>query len=873
MSSPLLDIYSRIYREHTNFIMMLSAFHGIHVAVYLAAVSTLARRTSNGYFLLIITTLLFVVSTVWFMVNFHLEIAVALAAFRPDVYDILRHVAAPLLVIVRINHVLSDVVVVWRAWILWPRSRRVRVVLIGAIVCTAAGSIAELAYSYTKFGWMAYAANLPKQSANYSRAFLTILPVILTNILSTALVGYKVWEYRRNVKSSLGGVAQTRVEKILLLLVESGVIYSAIWVIYLAVVLADINGAFDSDLTHMGPAAMMVPVMPAIAAVVEDDCARFKPGQHAFLLFLLTSVSKPTGLIFVNRALDLVGLSLLLYDYTITIGEYIFSVHLPIDHLRLIQIQVWAVANQDGDFDVRKAKNGSGMSCLVLYVPDSSVHWMSAVWIILMVFDLIVFVLTAFKTMEAVREPKMALSRVLLRDACLYFGFMVLLNAANVVTYYPYLRGCLGTLANRTPPEMATGLEAQMKLAALAVQSVLFGIYIALVLAMIYLLTLRPHSETVRRTSRLGERLLFAGLILLSAMITGEWICIVIRAFQAFILWEGGQHADNFYANITGPSEVLRSAFHSATVTIADLFVVARLYVIWNYRKSVILLPITALVLLLGTESTISAVGVTYAYGAYEMMDPATLASLHRWRMAQSILTIWYALLDSAARPRFDEAAHSINVYCTVGRVQRQAAQFSGSRSVRSVVTLMAESAAFYTSIVLIAQITYGTNHVSNYFFNDCIPPAAALAAVLVHVRAVLGRGGGQEGDAEMGPVEGRRGSRGSSRGRRGSSWGGGDGRAETWGGRASTWDGRAEACGGRDLAWAGRVERSPSTPTFGDRANGEERRSASTEGRRSSSTEGRRSTVKRCSPIQIHVTQSSQSCVDLRDVPKAVCR
>ncbi|KAL1750336.1 hypothetical protein FB107DRAFT_252204 [Schizophyllum commune] len=474
-----------------------------------------------------------------------------------------------------------------------------------------------------------------------------------------------------------------------------------------------------------------------------------------------------------------------------------------------IAVSAWAVANQDGDFDVRKAKNGSGMSCLVLYVPDSSVHWMSAVWIILMVFDLIVFVLTAFKTMEAVREPKMALSRVLLRDACLYFGyakarlplfsvpklipfrFMVLLNAANVVTYYvatPYLRGCLGTLANRnvrvvneekgqkltpqnghadlrlgssrtlqsctflptvivtrrlpagaerracdcradgmvvmspaaapslfstssldprlrerrTPPEMATGLEAQMKLAALAVQSVLFGIYIALVLAMIYLLTLRPHSETVRRTSRLGERLLFAGLILLSAMITGQWICIVIRAFQA--------------------------------------------------------------------------------------------------------------------------------------------------------------------SIVLIAQITYGTDHVSNYFFNDCIPPAAALAAVLVHVRAVLGRGSGQEADAEMAPVEGRRRSRGSSWVDRGSGWGGRDG-------RASTWDGRAEACGGRNSAWAGQVERSPSTPTFGDRASGEERRSASTEGRRSSSTEGLRSTVKRCSPIRIHVEQVSQSCVDLRDVPKAVCR
>ncbi|KAL1679670.1 hypothetical protein EV122DRAFT_209658 [Schizophyllum commune] len=375
-----------------------------------------------------------------------------------------------------------------------------------------------------------------------------------------------------------------------------------------------------------------------------------------------------------------------------------------------------------------------------------------------------------------------------------------------------------------------------MTLAALAVQSVLFGIYIALVLAMFYLLTLRPHSRTVPRTGKLGERFLLAGLMLLSTMITGQWICLVIRAFQAFILWEGGQHADSFYANITGTSEVLRSAFHSATVTIADLFVVARLYVIWNCKKSVIILPITALVLLL-----VSAVGVTYAYGAYEMVDPATLTSLHRWRIAQSVLTI------------------CINLYCTtmivykVGRVQRQAAQFRGSRSVRSVITLMAESAALYTFLVLIAQITYGTDHVSNYFFNDCIPPAAALAAVLVHVRAVLQRGSEREGDAEMTPMK-------ECRRRQSSSWGGG-GRDP----QISTGDEHAEPWGGRNPAWAERVERSPSTPTFGDRP--------SREGRRSSSTEGRCSAVKRCSPMQIHVQKVSHSCVDLRDVPKAVCR
>ena len=41
---------------------------------------------------------------------------------------------------------------------------------------------------------------------------------------------------------------------------------------------------------------------------------------------------------------------------------------------------------------------------------------MSAVWIILMVFDLMIFLLTVYKTMEAFRQPEMALSYVLLRD-------------------------------------------------------------------------------------------------------------------------------------------------------------------------------------------------------------------------------------------------------------------------------------------------------------------------------------------------------------------------------------------------------------------------------------------------------------------------
>ena len=47
---------------------------------------------------------------------------------------------------------------------------------------------------------------------------------------------------------------------------------------------------------------------------------------------------------------------------------------------------------------------------------------------------------------------------------------------------------------------------------------------------------------------------------------------------------------------------------------------------------------------------------------------------------------------------------------------------------------------SIFRAIVIVSQITYATGHVSNYFFTDCIPSVAALAAVLVHARAVLGK-------------------------------------------------------------------------------------------------------------------------------------
>ncbi|KAL1718355.1 hypothetical protein EV715DRAFT_273594 [Schizophyllum commune] len=294
MENPLLTIYTRIWHDHLVSAMLLALLYGIHFALYVAAVSAISRRDVGRYFVGGMTTLLFVASTIWFAVNIKVEVLGALAPFRVDaITSLIRRIAGPLLVLARINHISSDVIVVWRAWVLWPDSKPVRLSLVLAILGTIAGSVVDFAYSYSKYGVAAYSWNLPDRRANYLRAFTSIVPVLLTNVFVTALVGVKVWTYRRSIKPALGRASQTRVEKIMVLLVESGGIYSCIWLAYLVITLADVAGVFHSNLTYMGPAGMLGTLMPAIAGVYPT-----------LVVLLSTTQSSPTCYVSTNLVGD-----------------------------------------------------------------------------------------------------------------------------------------------------------------------------------------------------------------------------------------------------------------------------------------------------------------------------------------------------------------------------------------------------------------------------------------------------------------------------------------------------------------------------------------------------------------------------------------
>ncbi|GJE87216.1 hypothetical protein PsYK624_032990 [Phanerochaete sordida] len=108
---------------------------------------------------------------------------------------------------------ISDVIVSWRACALWPRQWIVR----GLSVLLFLGTLASLIYG----GISTFGPGLPGSVLSW-----------VTNLWSTSLISWKAWQHRRSMKEALGvGMARTKAESILLLFIDSGLLYAIVWML------------------------------------------------------------------------------------------------------------------------------------------------------------------------------------------------------------------------------------------------------------------------------------------------------------------------------------------------------------------------------------------------------------------------------------------------------------------------------------------------------------------------------------------------------------------------------------------------------------------------------------------------------------------
>ncbi|KAG6853782.1 hypothetical protein C0991_001370 [Blastosporella zonata] len=123
--------------------------------------------------------------------------------------------------------VLGDAIIVWRVYAFWGKGeRRWLLLLLCAMLLGSAITTFLLTYCVAALGTELFLGGFQKPLFCRNIQITSYAMPAATTFVATTLIGITAWEYRRSVKPGLSSVSRrTRVEKILLLLVESGFMY------------------------------------------------------------------------------------------------------------------------------------------------------------------------------------------------------------------------------------------------------------------------------------------------------------------------------------------------------------------------------------------------------------------------------------------------------------------------------------------------------------------------------------------------------------------------------------------------------------------------------------------------------------------------
>ncbi|KAF9059622.1 hypothetical protein BDP27DRAFT_455560 [Rhodocollybia butyracea] len=121
------------------------------------------------------------------------------------------------------NFWISDMVVMWRACAIWGWPRFTQIIFAIFAILPVILSVVDVSRAHAT----------PNDNSFEPDTFgITALIIsLISNLWATSLVGRKTWLHRKDIRNRLGsGSRTTAAGSILILLTESGILYSCIWV-------------------------------------------------------------------------------------------------------------------------------------------------------------------------------------------------------------------------------------------------------------------------------------------------------------------------------------------------------------------------------------------------------------------------------------------------------------------------------------------------------------------------------------------------------------------------------------------------------------------------------------------------------------------
>ncbi|EIM91589.1 uncharacterized protein STEHIDRAFT_137223 [Stereum hirsutum FP-91666 SS1] len=130
------------------------------------------------------------------------------------------------------NYMLSDAVVIWRCWLLWGKSRWVLIILAVLYTAAFASAIASVV-SHINDTSATLRAKVMLNADDRYNVIMWFLS-LGTNVFATMIVAFKAWKHRRQLRAILhDGSRKNQLERLMTLLVDSGVLYCVIWIAFI----------------------------------------------------------------------------------------------------------------------------------------------------------------------------------------------------------------------------------------------------------------------------------------------------------------------------------------------------------------------------------------------------------------------------------------------------------------------------------------------------------------------------------------------------------------------------------------------------------------------------------------------------------------
>jgi len=133
--------------------------------------------------------------------------------------------------------VIADVIIVWRAWAVWPESRITKFCLVILVLIDMGINIVDgvLDTKVMELGG----------DDNISWDWIYVAVNLAVNTIATLLVAYRAWTHHHSIRA-VSCHRKTQVQAILLLFIESGAFFAVIQVLYIVITALSVNGITNS---------------------------------------------------------------------------------------------------------------------------------------------------------------------------------------------------------------------------------------------------------------------------------------------------------------------------------------------------------------------------------------------------------------------------------------------------------------------------------------------------------------------------------------------------------------------------------------------------------------------------------------------------